>query len=203
MTAVVSGTGSVTRTDVERARDRLVEHLLEHQHPDGWWKGNLETNVTMDAEDLMLRQFLGIRADEETEQAARWIRSHQHDDGAWATFHGGPGDLSTTIEAYVALRLAGDDVDAPHMRRARTFVLDNGGIEKSRVFTRIWLALFGEWPWDEVPAIPPEIILLPPHVPLNVYDFACWARQTIVPLAVVSALKPKRSLGFHVTELRT
>jgi squalene-hopene/tetraprenyl-beta-curcumene cyclase len=203
MTAVVSGTESITRTDVERARDRLVEYLLEHQHPDGWWKGNLETNVTMDAEDLLLRQFLGIREDEETEQAARWIRSHQHDDGAWTNFHGGPGDLSTTIEAYVALKLAGDDVDAEHMHRARTYVLDHGGIERSRVFTRIWLALFGEWSWDEVPAIPPEIIFLPPRVPLNVYDFACWARQTIVPLAVVSALKPQRSLGFRVTELRT
>src|SRR5690606_25102673 len=96
-----------------------------------------------------------------------------------------------------------DGVDAEHMRAARTFVLDHGGIERSRVFTRIWLSLFGEWSWDEVPAIPPELIFLPSRVPLDVYDFACWARPTIVQLAVVSALRPGRSLGFGVRELRT
>src|SRR5690606_2646593 len=122
-----------------------------------------------------------------TAAAATWIRNQQREDGTWATFHGGPGDLSTTIEAYVALRLAGDDPAAPHMDRARRFVVDAGGVEASRVFTRIWLALVGRWDWDDLPALPPEVMLLPPRVPLNIYDFACWARQTIVPLTVVFA----------------
>ncbi len=178
------------------------EHLLSQQHAEGWWKGELATNVTMDAEDLLLRQFLGIRTETETAEAARWIRSQQRPDGTWALYHGGPGDLSTTVEAYVALKLAGDDVDAQHMADARRFVLDAGGIEASRVFTRIWLALFGEWPWDELPAMPPEIMLLPPWVPLNVYDWACWARQTVVPLTVLCTMRPRRELGVSVGELR-
>ena len=125
--------------------------LQERQHDEGWWKGELETNVTMDAEDLLLRQFLGIRTEQQTAAAATWIRSRQRDDGTWATYYGGPPDLSTTIEAYVALRLAGDAVDAPHMRLASAYIREAGGIGASRVFTRIWLALFGKWPWDSLP----------------------------------------------------
>ena len=99
----------------------------------------------------------------------------------------------------MALRLAGDDVDATHMRAAREFILEAGGIEASRVFTRIWLALFGEWSWDALPAMPPELILLPKWVPLNIYDWACWARQTVVPLTVVATLRPVRPLPFDLS----
>ncbi len=123
-------------------------------------------------------------------------------DGTWATFYGGPGDLSTTIEAYVALRLAGDPTGAPHMASASAFIRQQGGIEASRVFTRIWLALFGLWSWDELPVLPPELVLLPPWVPLNVYDFGCWARQTVVALTVVGAHRPVRHLPVTVDELR-
>jgi len=200
----MSASPRVQLTDaVADAVARAREHLVARQAPEGWWKGELRTNVTMDAEDLLLRQFLGILEADELEQAARWIRSQQRDDGTWATFFGGPGDLSTTIEAYAALRLAGDGTDAPHMARARAFVLERGGIEASRVFTRIWLALFGEWDWDDLPAMPPEVIFLPSWVPLNVYDWACWARQTVVPITIVATLRPRRPLPFSLTELRT
>jgi squalene-hopene/tetraprenyl-beta-curcumene cyclase len=192
-----------TRSTAEQALDRGRGHLLSLQHPDGWWKGALDTNVTMDAEDLLLRQFLGILRDEETELAARWIRSQQRADGTWANWHGGPAELSTTAEAYAALKLAGDPIDAEHMRAAREFVLDQGGLEHTRVFTRLWLALFGLWSWDQLPAMPPEVVLLPPSVPLNVYDFACWARQTIVPITVIAAHRPARELPFGLDELRT
>jgi len=182
--------------------ERAVDYLLGLQDDAGWWRGKLETNVTMDAEDLMMRQFLGIRGEEETAGAARWIRRQQRDDGSWANFYGGPADVSTTTEAYIALRLAGDDPDAPHMRAARDIVLARGGLEASRVFTKIWLALFGLWPWEDVPVLPPEIMFLPRWMPLNIYDFGCWARQTIVPLAILSALRPQRELGITVDELR-
>ncbi|GII29053.1 squalene--hopene cyclase [Planotetraspora mira] len=188
---------------VERALDAACDHLLGLQAPEGWWKGELQTNVTMDAEDLLLRHFLGIRTEEETAEAARWIRSQQRDDGTWANFHGGPGDLSTTIEAYTALRLAGDPADARHMKDAAEFVRQAGGIEASRVFTRIWLATAGQWPWDDLPVLPPEMIFLPSWFPLNVYDWACWARQTIVPLTIVSARRPVRPLPVDLAELRT
>ncbi len=186
---------------IRTALDRATGHLTNLQDPGGWWQGELETNVTMDAEDLLLREFLGIRTEEDTQAAARWIRSKQRADGTWANFHGGDADLSTTVEAYVALRLAGDTPETAHMAQAASFIREQGGIAATRVFTRIWLALFGEWPWDELPVMPPELIYLPRWVPLNVYDWACWARQTIVPLTVVCSIRPVRPLGFGLAEL--
>ena len=187
---------------VVSALDRAAERLLGLQHERGWWKGELETNVSMDAEDLLLRQFLGIRTDEQTRLTAQWIRSQQRDDGTWGTFFGGPPDHSVTIEAYAALRLAGDPEDAAHMRRAREYVLDQGGLERSRVFTKIWFSLFGLWSWEHVPAMPPELIYLPPWAPLNLYAFACWARQTVAALTVVWAHRPVREIPITLDELR-
>jgi squalene-hopene/tetraprenyl-beta-curcumene cyclase len=189
----------VARATLDRARD----HVLGLQHRPGWWQGELETNVTMDAEDLLLREFLGLRDDAAIAAAARWIRSQQRDDGTWANFFGGPGDLSTTVEAYVALRLAGDEPDAPHMKQACDWIIGQGGVEATRVFTRLWLALSGLWSWDELPVIPPELIYLPSWFPLNIYDWGCWARQTIVALAVVQSFRPSRPLPFTIDELRT
>ncbi len=177
--------------------------MLGLQHADGWWQGELETNVTMDAEDLLLRQFLGVRDEAATAAAARWIRSQQREDGTWANFFGGPADLSTTVEAYLALRLAGDPVEAPHMAIARSWILEQGGVEATRVFTRIWLALSGLWSWDDLPVIPPELIYLPSWFPLNIYDWGCWARQTIVALAVVQSFRPSRPIGISIDELKT
>lgn len=188
---------------VERCLERGVNHLLAIQDAKGWWKGELQTNVTMDAEDLMMREFLGIRRDEETQAAARWIRSQQRTDGAWDIFYGGPADLSASVEAYAALRLAGDPESASHMQRAREHICDLGGIEGSRVFTRIWLSLFGQWAWRDLPAMPPELILMPSWFPINVYTFACWARQTIVPLTIVRTMAPVRQVAFDLSELRT
>ncbi|MEU9123301.1 squalene--hopene cyclase [Streptomyces sp. NPDC048506] len=196
-TAVRKDTADAAR----RATTRATDYLLSVQDPNGWWKGDLATNVTMDAEDLLLRQFLGIQDPELTEAAARYIRGEQQTDGTWATFHGGPGELSTTIEGYVALRLAGDEPDAPHMAKASAWVREQGGIAASRVFTRIWLALFGWWRWEDLPELPPELIYLPRWFPLNIYDFGCWARQTIVPLTVVSAKRPVRPAPFALDEL--
>jgi squalene-hopene/tetraprenyl-beta-curcumene cyclase len=185
----------------ERAVGRATAWLLARQHPDGWWKGDLETNVTMDAEDLLLRQFLDIQDERTTQAAARWIRSQQRDDGSWPTFHGGPGDLSATIEAYTALRLAGDEPGEPRMAEAAEWVRAHGGVAGARVFTRIWLALFGWWKWEDLPELPPEVIYLPKWFPLNIYSFACWARQTIVPLTVVAAHRPVRPAPFALDEL--
>jgi squalene-hopene/tetraprenyl-beta-curcumene cyclase len=188
-------------TDAQIALERAREHLLALQNDAGWWKGELQTNVTMDAEDMLLREFLGIRTAEETARSAAWIRSQQRADGTWSNFYGGDGDLSTTIEAYWALRLVGDDVEDPHMRAAADFIRAGGGLQRARVFTHVWLALFGLWPWERVPALPPEIVLLPSSVALNIYDFACWARQTIVALTIVTAHRPRHELPFDLDEL--
>jgi squalene-hopene/tetraprenyl-beta-curcumene cyclase len=194
--------GRATPLTARAALDRATQHLLGLQHDDGWWQGELETNVTMDAEDLLLREFLGVRTAEETAAAARWIRSRQRPDGTWANWQDGTANLSTTVEAYAALRLAGDSPDAGHMARAASWITERGGIPATRVFTRIWLALFGEWSWDDLPVMPPEMIYLPAWFPLNVYDWACWARQTIVPLTVVGSVRPVRPLPFGLDELR-
>ena len=183
--------------------DRAVDALFALQHREGWWKGELETNVTMDAEDLFLREFLGIVDPSTTRATANWIRHNQREDGTWSNFYGGPADLSTTVEAYWALRLAGDAPDAAHMRRAAEYVRARGGLEQSRVFTRIWMALFGLWSWDDLPALPPEVILLPRRSPINIYAFACWARQTVVPLTVVAAHRPVHPSRVTLDELRT
>jgi squalene-hopene/tetraprenyl-beta-curcumene cyclase len=191
------------RQQLERTLDAAVERLLARQTPAGWWKGELETNVTIDAEDLFLRRFLGVLEQSQLEASARWIRHRQRDDGSWANFHAGPADLSTTIEAYAALRLAGDDPGLPHMQAAQSLIHDMGGLERARVFTKIWFSLLGLWDWRHVPVLPPELIFLPAWAPLNIYDFACWARQTIVPLCILSARRPVRPIGFAVSELRT
>ncbi|HEY2195707.1 MAG TPA: squalene--hopene cyclase [Actinomycetospora sp.] len=195
-----TSTDTTTRT-VEDALEAGIAHLRARQDAAGWWKGDLDTNVTMDAEDLLLRHVLEIPDPQRTAGAARWIRSQQRADGTWASFHGGPGDLSTTVEAWVALRLAGDAPTAPHMLSAAAFVREQGGVERTRVFTRIWLALVGLWSWDDLPAMPPELINLPRWFPFNVSDWACWARQTVVPLTVVSTLQPVHPVDFDIEEL--
>ncbi|GAB2723444.1 squalene--hopene cyclase [Kitasatospora kifunensis] len=188
---------------VGAAVGRATEHLLGLQSPDGWWKGEQSTNITMDSQDLLMREFLGIRTAQESAESARWIRSQQREDGSWAVFDGGPGELSTTVEGYIALRLAGHRADEPHLLRAADWVRRHGGLQGSRVFTRIWMAMFGLWPWNGLPVLPPELVLLPPGVPLNIYDWACWARQSIVPLSVIGHFRPVHPLPFDVDELRS
>jgi squalene-hopene/tetraprenyl-beta-curcumene cyclase len=199
VTAVTEAALTKTATDTLGA---ACQHLLALQSEDGWWKAELETNVTMDAEDLMLRHFLGALDPTLAAASARWIRRNQRSDGTWATFFGGPPDLSTTVEAYVALRLSGDAPEAAHMEPAAEWVRAHGGLGGARVFTRIWLAMLGQWDWEALPVLPPEIMLLGPKVPLNIYDFACWARQTVVALSVVMAFRPQHPLPFGLDELQ-
>ncbi len=199
----MSVTASPRVDAARRALARGSQHLRGLQHPDGWWKGELETNVTIDAEDLFVRHYLGILTPEQKDATARWIRAKQREDGSWATFYAGPADVSTTVEAYVALRLAGDPADAAHMRTAAELIRDLGGVERTRVFTRMWLSLLSLWSWQDVPVLPPEQILLPPRAPLSIYSFGCWARQTLVALSVASALRPNVPVSFGIDELRT
>ncbi|SNQ51302.1 Squalene--hopene cyclase [Frankia canadensis] len=184
-----------------RTLRRAATHLLARQAEAGWWKFDLESNTTMDAEDLLLREYLGIRTAELTEASARFIRSRQLADGSWPQYHGGDGDLSVTVESYIGLRLAGDDPADEHMSRAAAWVRERGGIPATRVFTRIWLALFGWWRWEDLPVLPPELMLLPRRVPLNIYSFSSWARQTVVALTVVSTFRPVRPAPFALDEL--
>ncbi len=178
-----------------------VDWLLQRQDAQGWWSGELETNVTMTAEHVLLLRFLGVSHEPIHDGAVRHILGAQREDGTWALYFDGPGDLSTTIEAYVALKVLGVDPARDEMRRALQFIRNQGGIVEARVFTKIWMAMFGAYPWDGVPSMPPEIVHLPQFVPLNLYDFACWARGTVAPLLIIISRRPVRSLGVSVSEI--
>ncbi|HZO75590.1 MAG TPA: squalene--hopene cyclase [Ktedonobacteraceae bacterium] len=189
------------RSESKQALERAVQWLLERQDSAGWWCGELETNVTMTAEHVLLLRFLELDLERIRNGAVRHIINHQRADGSWALYFGAPADLSTTIEAYVALKVLGVDPGSDVMRRALKVIHQQGGVAKARVFTKIWLALFGQYPWSGIPTMPPELIYLPPWVPFNIYDFACWARGTIAPLLIVLSRHPIKPLGCSVSEL--
>src|ERR687888_1338261 len=182
---------------LDRALERGTERLLELQHPDGWWKGELESNATMIAQHLFWHHFVGLRTPELDRKIANELLARQRDDGTWAIWFEGPADLDTTIEAYTALKLTG--VDARPL--ARDFIRREGGVPRARIFTKCFLALLGQWPWQRIVPIPPEVVLLPAAGPVSIYDFACWARGTFVPLAVTSALRPVRPADIDLREI--
>jgi len=182
------------KSPLDKAIERTRDFFFREQLPDGYWWAELESNVTITSEYIMLFHFLGMVDKVRERKMASYILSKQTEEGHWAIWHTGPGDLSTTIEAYFALKLAGYPADHPAMRKAREFILANGGIIKSRVFTKIFLALFGEFSWLGVPSMPIELMLLPNWAYFNVYELSSWARGTIIPLSVVMAERPVRKL---------
>src|ERR671929_396470 len=184
-------------TRLDTAVERATARLLELQHPEGWWVGELESNATMIAQHLFWHHVLGLRTPELDRKIANELLARQRGDGTWAIWFEGPADLSTSIEAYAALRLAGVDPGP----LAREYIRREGGIPRARVFTKCFLALLGHWPWQWVPRMPPEVILLPPDGPFSVYAFSCWARQTVVPLSVVQALRPVRPAPIDLLEI--
>ena len=175
-------------SELEAAIERGVRRLLELQRPDGVWVGELESNVTMTAQHLFWHHYLGLRTPELDRRIANELLTRMREDGTWSIWYEGPPDLSTSIEAYAACRLAGVDPGP----RALAYIQREGGIPRSRLFTKCFLALIGQWPWQRMVPIPPELVLLPPSSPFSIYDFSCWARQTFVALAVAQSLRPVR-----------
>ena len=190
-------TATAQLTALDEAIDRGTRRLLELQRPDGIWVGELESNVTMTAQHLFWNHVLGLRTPDLDRRIANELMARMRDDGTWSIWFEGPSDLSTSIEAYVALRMCGVDPGAnalAHIRR-------EGGIPKSRLFTKCFLALIGQWPWQRMVPIPPELVLLPPWSPLSIYNFACWARGTFVALAVSQALRPVRHADIDLSAI--
>jgi squalene-hopene/tetraprenyl-beta-curcumene cyclase len=181
-------------TELDQALDAGVERLLSLQKPDGFWVAELESNVTMTAQHIFWHEFLRIADEDTVRRCANELLARRRDDGTWTIYWGGEPDLAATVEAYTALRMAGLAADDPRLAGARGYIEEQGGVGASRVFTRMWLALFGLWPWEEIQAIPPELVLLKPELPLSVYSFGCWARQTLVALSIVMHYRPVRRL---------
>jgi squalene-hopene/tetraprenyl-beta-curcumene cyclase len=184
-------------TRLEAAIDRGTRRLLELQRPDGIWVGELESNATMTAQHLFWHHFLGLRTPDLDRRIANELMARMREDGTWSIWYEGPPDLSTSIEAYVACRLAGVDPGPA----ALAYIRREGGIPKSRIFTKCFMALIGQWPWQRMVPIPPELVLLPPSAPASIYNFACWARQTFVALAVAQSLRPVRHADVDLREI--
>ncbi len=176
--------------NLDRAIEKATSHLLGLRHEKGYWWGKLESNVTITAEHVFLRHILEEPNEAELRKISSYLLEQQRNDGTWTNWFDGPSDLSTTIEAYLALKMARVSPDAHEMRKAREFILARGGIEKARVFTKIWFAMMGEWDWKGVPVLPAEYVLLPGWFPISIYSFGCWARQTIVPMAIIMDARP-------------
>jgi squalene-hopene/tetraprenyl-beta-curcumene cyclase len=184
------------------ATDRLnlaiadgIKWLLVRQDPDGFWVGMLESNSCIEAQWILAMHFLGIRDDRKLDGMVASILNEQRPDGSWEVYHNAPGgDINSTVECYAALRAAGFSPEDEPVSRARAWILGRGGLSQTRVFTRYWLALIGEWPWQATPTLPPELICTPLWFPFNIYHFASWARATIIPLSVLSARRPIKPL---------
>ncbi len=175
---------------LDLAVKKSQEFFLRQQLPQGYWWAELESNVTITAEYLLLFHLLGMVDKDREQKLATYLLSKQTKDGFWCIYFGGPGDLSTTVEAYFALKLAGLSADNPAMTKARAFILAKGGIIKCRVFTKIFLALFGQFAWFGVPSMPIELMLLPDWAYFNMYELSSWSRATIIPLSVVMDARP-------------
>lgn len=193
-----------TVEELDRLVDEVQADLKRQQKQDGHWVFELEADTTIPAEYILMRHYLGEPVDAGLEERiARYLRRTQGEHGGWPLFHDGEFNLSASVKAYYALKMVGDDTDAPHMVRAREKILAEGGAAKTNVFTRFTLALFAQVPWRAVPVMPVEILLLPRWFPFHLSKVAYWSRVVIVPLLVLMALKPqaKNPKGVHIREL--
>jgi squalene-hopene/tetraprenyl-beta-curcumene cyclase len=191
-------------TALDGAIKRATDALLAQQRSDGHWVFELEADATIPAEYVLLVHYLAETPDLELERKiGSYLRRIQADHGGWPLYHAGAFDISATVKAYFALKMIGDSPDAPHMCRAREAILARGGADRTNVFTRILLALYGETSWNNVPTVPVELILLPRWFPVHLSKMSYWARTVIVPLLVLAACKPlaKNPRSVHVAEL--
>lgn len=181
--------------------DAASNQLLDAQAPDGHWSFALEADVTISSEYILLNHFLGEPNDHLEGKIANYIRRTQGDDGGWPLFYGGEPNVSATVKAYFALKLTGDDIDAPHMARARQAILDRGGLQECNVFTRYTLAMFGIVSWRAVPVSPVELLLAPRWFPLHIDKVSYWTRTVTVPLLILTALRASavnpRNIGLE------
>jgi len=188
---------------VDRAVARAAEALRARQRPDGHWVFDFEADCTIPAEYILMMHFAGEIDAPLQERMARYLRRRQVEDGGWPLYYGAEGELSCSVKTYYALKLAGDDPEAPHMRRARARILSQGGAAKANVFTRIALATFGQLPWRGAPFMPVELMLLPKWFPFHTSKISYWSRTVMIPLLVLYSYRARAAnpTGAGIEEL--
>ena len=186
-------------TSIKQAIAESQKYLLQQQYEDGYWWAELESNVTITAEVVLLHKIWETDTTRPLEKVEPYLRSMQREHGGWELYYGDGGDLSTSVEAYMALRLLGVPPTDTDLIRARNFILKKGGISKTRIFTKFHLALIGCYNWQGIPSIPPSIMLLPEWFPFTIYEMSSWARSSTVPLLIVFDKKPVFPINPTIT----
>jgi len=179
---------------VAAAIDGARSFLFSQQHEEGYWCGELEADVTLEADYLVLHTLLGTGTPERFQKAANYILQHQNEEGGWSVFPGSPSNLSASVKAYFGLKLAGYTADHPALVRARKKILALGGVTQVNTFTKIYLCFLGQYDYDAVPAVPPEIVLFPRWFWFNIYEISSWSRAILVPLSICYAKKPFKKI---------
>jgi squalene-hopene/tetraprenyl-beta-curcumene cyclase len=182
---------------VEKAVENGANYLLSVQAEEGYWLGELEADTTLESDYIYYLYVLGRADPERIAKLANYVRQRQLTDGGWPIYPGGPSELNATCKAYFALKLAGDSIDSQHLTKAREVVHKLGGLEHTNSYVRFYLALVGAVGWELVPAIPPELILLPNWFYINIYEMSSWTRGIVIPMAILSALRPELRLPEH------
>ena len=173
---------------------RTQQWLVSQQHADGYWVAELEGDSILQSEFLLLLAYLGEEHSSLAQKCARYLIEKQTTDGYWNHYPGGAIDISASVKAYFALKLTGHDPSTEYMQRARAAILANGGADAVNSFTRFYLALLGQIPYDACPNVPPEFVLLPKWFPVNLYSISAWSRTILVPLSIMSAFQPMRQI---------
>src|SRR3989441_1647830 len=185
---------SATDAEISQAIRRAQENLLQQQRPDGHWCGELIVDSTLCSDFVLFMHWLGEVDANLQERCARHILKRQLPDGGWNIYYGGPSEINASVKGYFALKLAGYSPDLPFMQEAHASILRLGGIPRMNTFSKLYLALLGQFPWKYLPTIPVEMILLPKWAPFHIYKMSSWSRAMLIPLSIINHFKPTRSL---------
>jgi squalene-hopene/tetraprenyl-beta-curcumene cyclase len=180
--------------DVEAAIVRSGEYILSQQHPDGYWCGELEADSMLEADYIFLHTLLESGDPGRLQRALREMLRYQNEDGSWSLYPEGPGNISLSVKCYFSSKLMGISADDPRLVKCRKWVLEHGGVVECNTFTKMYLCALGQYDYDAVPAIPPEIVLFPNWFYFNIYEISSWSRSILVPLAIIYAKKPFKKI---------
>ena len=180
--------------DVESRSSARATFFSRLQHPDGYWCGELEADSMLEADYIFLHTLLESGDPGRLKRACAEMMRYQNEDGSWSIYPGGPGNISLSVKCYFSAKLMGIGPDDPRLAKCREWVLAHGGVTACNTFTKMYLCALGQYDYDAVPAIPPEIVLFPKWFYFNIYEISSWSRSILVPLAIIYAKKPFKKI---------